>query len=153
MNAPRRLLRLALAALLPAALGACASSGMLRAPPDWVAELRSQQNECTAAAAEAKARAIAVGVAPERMQWLYGRKPFADVGHVSLVIDGWIVVDNGGLGRDLWGGSICAYDVCTLDEARRGYDESFLEPATLALRTEFGRGEWGGRIAAVSAAP
>lgn len=118
--------------------------------PGWTADVRSDKQRCTEAADEARTRALAMGIAPERMQWLYGRKPFEDAGHVSLVIDGWIVVDNGGLGRDVWGERICAGDVCSLDEARRGYDESFLEPASLALRTEFAQGEWFGRVAALA---
>lgn len=115
--------------------------------PSWTADVRSNKDRCTDAAAEAQSRALAMGIAPERMQWLYGRKPFAEVGHVSLVIDGWIVVDNGGLGSNVWGERICLGDVCSLAEAQRGYDESFLEPATLALREEFAQGEWVGRIA------
>jgi hypothetical protein len=115
--------------------------------PGWALDVRSTQSRCTDAAAEAKARALAIGIAPERMQWLYGRKPFEEAGHVSLVIDGWIVVDNGGLGRNVWGERICAGDVCSLDEATRGYDEHFLEPASLALRQEFALGEWRSRIA------
>ncbi len=66
---------------------------------------------------------------------------------MSLVIDGWIVVDNGGLGRNVWGERTCLGDVCSLAEAQRGYDESFLEPATLALREEFAHGAWVGRFA------
>lgn len=119
--------------------------------PGWALDVRSDAQRCTDAAAEAKSRALAMGIAPERMQWLYGRKPFEDAGHVSLVIDGWIVVDNGGLGRNVWGERICAGDVCSLDEARRGYDEHFLEPASLALREEFAQGEWTSRIALAGA--
>jgi hypothetical protein len=115
--------------------------------PGWTADVRSAKNLCTDAAAEAKSRALAMGIAAERMQWLYGRKPFEQAGHVSLVIDGWIVVDNGGLGANVWGERICLGDVCSLAEARRGYDESFLESASLALRGEFAQGEWSGRIA------
>ena len=100
------------------------------------------------AAGEAKAKALVSGVQPQRMQWLYGRKPFQEVGHVSLVIDGWIVVDNGGLGRNLWGQAICPGNVCTLKEARRGYEESFLEDANLALRQEVAIGDWHGLVAA-----
>jgi hypothetical protein len=120
--------------------------------PGWALDVRSDLQRCTDAAAEAKSRALAMGIAPERMQWLYGRKPFEQAGHVSLVIDGWIVVDNGGLGRNVWGERICAGDVCSLDEASRGYDEHFLEPASLALREEFAQGEWTSRIALADAA-
>lgn len=144
--------RLLCAALALLALAGCSSARMDAMfgseLPGWALDVRSDQQRCTDAAAEAKARALAMGIAPERMQWLYGRKPFDAAGHVSLVIDGWIVVDNGGLGRNVWGERICAGDVCSLDEAQRGYDEHFLEPATLALRHEFGQGEWTARIAA-----
>lgn len=124
------------------------AGGLFKQPPKWVAELRSAASLCTTAAGEAKAKALVSGVQPQRMQWLYGRKPFQEVGHVSLVIDGWIVVDNGGLGRNLWGQAICPGNVCTLKEARRGYEESFLEDANLALRQEVAIGDWHGLVAA-----
>lgn len=144
----RALAGLAATALLAGCSAARVDAMFGEALPGWALDVRSSQSRCTDAAAEAKARALAIGIAPERMQWLYGRKPFEDAGHVSLVIDGWIVVDNGGLGRNVWGERICAGDVCSLDEAMRGYDEHFLEPAALALREEFAQGEWTARIAA-----
>ena len=139
--------RIVAGALLLCAAATSNAGGFLRDPPKWVAELRSNDALCTSAADEAKAKAIAMGIAPSRMSWLYGRKPFRDVGHVSLVIDGWMVVDNGGLGRNVWGDQICPGDVCTVKEARRGYDESFLESATLAVRTEVALGDWSGLVA------
>jgi len=143
--------RLALVASGLPLLGGCATAQVNaifgEELPAWTADVRSSKDRCTEAAAEAQTRALAMGIAPERMQWLYGRKPFAEAGHVSLVIDGWIVVDNGGLGRNVWGDRICVGDVCSLVEAQRGYDESFLESASLALRAEFAHGEWVGRIA------
>jgi hypothetical protein len=142
----RNILRLA-AVLLLAAVASPASAGLFKQPPKWVAELRSMAALCTTAAEQARGNALASGIAPTRMQWLYGRKPFRDVGHVSLVIDGWIVVDNGGLGRNVWGEAICPGNVCTLKEARRGYEESFLEDANLALRQEVAMGEWRGLVA------
>lgn len=123
------------------------ATGYLSKVPAWASALRSSHAQCATAADEARLRAIASGIAPERLQWLYGRKPFDAVGHVSLVIDGWIVVDNGGLGRDLWGAAICSGNVCSLKDAQRGFDESFLESANVAVRTEVGRGEWSTRVA------
>ena len=115
-------------------------------PPSWVAKLRSAKSECTQAAMDAKAKALAAGVEESRMSWLYGRKPFEKIGHVSLVIDGWIVVDNGGLGANLWGGQICPGSVCTVKEVQRGYDESFMESATLAVKADFTPSMWKEKI-------
>lgn len=139
--------RLAIGAVLFATAACANAGGFLKDPPKWVAELRSNDALCTSAADEAKAKALAMGISPSRMSWLYGRKPFREVGHVSLVIDGWMVVDNGGLGRNVWGDAICPGNVCTVKEARRGYDESFMESATLAVRTEVALGEWSGLVA------
>lgn len=122
--------------------------GFASEPPAWAASLRHGDAKCTTAADKARQRAIAQGISPSRMQWLYGRKPFEKIGHVSLVIDGWIVVDNGGLGRNLWGDSICRGNVCTLKDARRGLEESFLESATVAVREEIPQGDWSMHIAA-----
>ncbi len=131
-----------------AQLGACASGqGLIKSAPAWALELRSTRSVCTEAAAEAKSLALAQGISTNRLQWLYGKKPFSDVGHVSLVIDGWIVVDNGGLGRDVWGAPICPGQVCTLAEARRGLQDSFLESADLVVRDTFGQDEWAFRVA------
>ncbi len=144
-------IKLALIGVLMLGLGACSTtSGLLRSPPEWTAQLRSTQTLCTVAAEEARAKAVKAGISPDRMQWLYGKKPFEQVGHVSLVIDGWIVVDNGGLGRNVWGDTICAGNVCTLDEAQRGLEDSFLESASLAVRDEYGPVEWAERVASAS---
>jgi hypothetical protein len=142
----RNLRRLSAIVLL-AAFASPASAGLFKQPPKWVGELRSMAALCTTAAEQARNKALDSGIAPSRMQWLYGRKPFNDVGHVSLVIDGWIVVDNGGLGRNAWGDAICPDNICTLKEARRGYEESFLEDASVALRQEVALGEWRGLVA------
>jgi hypothetical protein len=143
-----RISRIAALLLLAVAASPALAGGLFKQPPKWVAALKSAASLCTTAAGEARAKALLSGVQPQRMQWLYGRKPFQEVGHVSLVIDGWIVVDNGGLGRNLWGQPICPGNVCTLKEARRGYEESFLEDANLALREEVALGEWHGLVAA-----
>lgn len=149
MNRAARFLPHLAATLLLAVVALPASAGgFFKQPPKWMSDLRSMASLCTTAADEAKGKALAKGVEPHRMQWLYGRKPFQEVGHVSLVIDGWIVVDNGGLGRNVWGEPICPGNVCTLKEARRGYEESFLEDANLALRQEVAMGEWRGLVAA-----
>jgi hypothetical protein len=87
-----------------------------------------------------------ISIDESRMSWLYGRKPFETEGHVSLVIDGWIVVDNGGLGANLWGEPICPGSVCTVKEAKRGYEESFMESATLAVRGDFAPSMWNEKI-------
>lgn len=142
----RNLCRFA-AIVLFAAVASPASAGLFKQPPQWVSELRSMAALCTTAADQARGNALASGIAPQRMQWLYGRKPFRDVGHVSLVIDGWIVVDNGGLGRNVWGDAICPGNICTLKEARRGYEESFLEDSNVALRQEVAMGDWRGLVA------
>lgn len=145
------IIRMLLGAMMLISLSGCATSGTSaifgQDLPRWVHDVRSSKDLCTDAAAEAKAKALAMGIAPDRMSWLYGRKPFEKVGHVSLVIDGWMVVDNGGLGRNVWGERICISDVCTLSEVQRAYEESFIESAALALRVEFGQGEWTGRVA------
>jgi hypothetical protein len=141
--------RLTLGAVLSLALvGTAGARGLLKEPPAWAAQVKSTRAQCTEAANEARNRALAQGVDPSRMQWLYGKKPFEKVGHVSLVIDGWIVVDNGGLGRNMWGDAICRGNVCTVGEARRGLEQSFLESSSLALREEFAAGEWAVRVAA-----
>lgn len=129
-------------------IGGANARELLKNPPAWIAQIKSARAQCTEAANEARNRALAHGISPDRMHWLYGKKPFEKVGHVSLVIDGWIVVDNGGLGRNAWGDAICRSNVCTVKEARRGLDESFIESASLALREEFGAGEWAVRVAA-----
>jgi hypothetical protein len=137
--------RIARVALL-LTLAFAASAVQAKDPPKWAAELRSGKSLCTQAAEEAKAKAIASGIDESRMSWLYGRKPFDDVGHVSLVIDGWIVVDNGGLGANLWGDTICPGSVCTVKEAQRGYDESFMESAALAVKGDFTPSMWKEKI-------
>jgi len=144
----RKVRRIAALLLLAFVASPAFAGGLFKQPPKWVADLRSMASLCTTAAGEAKGKALASGVEPQRMQWLYGRKPFQEVGHVSLVIDGWIVVDNGGLGRNVWGDAICPGNVCTLKEARRGYEESFLEDANVALRQDVAFGEWRGLVAA-----
>ena len=137
--------RVARTALL-LALALAAGAVQAKDPPTWAAELRSGKALCTQAAEEAKRKAIDSGIDESRLSWLYGRKPFEAEGHVSLVVDGWIVVDNGGLGANLWGGAICPNSVCTVKEATRGYDESFVEAATLAVKGDFTPAMWKQKI-------
>jgi hypothetical protein len=127
-------LRSAAALLLALGAGTAAARDRVAVAKIDGAVLVSSESLCTTAAMEAKRRALAAGIDESRLGWLYGIKPFEEVAHVSLVIDGKLVIDNGGLGRNLWGGAICPDNVCTLKEARRGYDESFIESARLAVR-------------------
>jgi hypothetical protein len=118
----------------------------LAAAADFLDELAfqfvSQNRHCVAAAEEAKASALRAGIALDRLQWLYTRKPFETAGHVVLLIDGRVVVDNGGLGRNLWGDRVCPGNVCTMEEVRRAADEHFVESASLAIRNQFAQSEW-----------
>jgi hypothetical protein len=127
-------------------MSVASASGFFSSPPAWAAALRSSKAECSKAADQSRLLAIASGISTDRIQWLYGRKPFDREGHVSLVIDGWIVVDNGGLGRNLWNAAICPGNVCSLEDARRGLEESFLESASVAVRSEVAVGDWSVRI-------
>lgn len=104
-------------------------AGCYKQPPEWATGLVSNKRDCVEAALDAKQRAIAIGITEDRMQWIIGNKPYASERHMSLVIDKWIVVDNGGLGVNAWGDTICPGNVCTLEEAERGLVHTIVIPS------------------------
>jgi hypothetical protein len=69
-----RFARLALLAACHCMLGGCATAQVNawfgEEPPAWTADLRSNKDRCTDAAAEAQPCASAMGIAAERMHWL-----------------------------------------------------------------------------------
>ena len=108
-------------------------------PPHYLHEVRATAecvnpfHCCIEAAYEARTKAKAMGIEDKRLEWFYGTKPFTHTAHVSLLVDGKWVVDNGGLGVNLYNERICPGDVCTLGEARRAYDLWKRAPATTKI--------------------
>lgn len=117
--------------------------------PNWAYELIStkpcvdQEHCCVEAAYEARDKALKLGISEDRLEWLLGVKPFTHTGHVSLLVDGKIVVDNGGLGRNLWREPVCPGQVCTISEARRAYDLWKRLPATSVIPLRVKPKYWG----------